>query len=350
MISILLMSDIHFGNTTLPFIDDSVRLTTFQKICMIARTHTIFIIAGDLFEGAIANTPYLTVLQQSLHALLQEGITVLYIPGEAEMRDSAGAATIKEIPVTALLDSENAHFVYTANNEELHFYSGRDTIQNITKISSDGFHIGIFHVELNQNNSALDNHSFSVALLKSMPLDFYALGHHHNFSMFKYKDKIIGAYPGSPEAVALHETGDRYVLSITVDNNEIQQIKRITVNTIRIENLIIVCDEIHSDEDIKKRVQPYNKHNVVLHCILEGKRSFDANSINNMCDKCAGVIVDDRSRPSAQYICAQYEKERTLRGYFFTELQKSIPHEVSDQMVELITTIENTCAVYKGDL
>ncbi|MGB4269204.1 MAG: hypothetical protein WBK20_08490, partial [Spirochaetota bacterium] len=178
----------------------------------------------------------------------------------------------------------------------------------------------------------------------------YALGHHHNFSMYKYKNKIIGAYPGSPEAVAFSETGDRYVLSITVTNNEIHQIKRITVNSLRIESLTIQCDTIHSNEKLHNLLKPYNKPSMVLHCTLEGVRSFDCNEILKICNRCAGVIIKDNSKLSGEFICAQYKDEKSLKGYFFTELQKNLDNVPGEILLDIINDIENTCSAYKGDL
>lgn len=353
MISILLMSDIHFGSDkALPYIDDSVRFATFQKICMIARQHSIFIIAGDLFEGTIAQNPYYSSIKELLQSLVQEGVKIIYIPGEAELEDNNNIDVIHEIPSTVTLFGRSKnYFDLVLDKEIVYCYGGDSDIASITKASQEGFHIGIFHIDLEENNhNAIDSHVISVKLLKSMPLDFYALGHHHNFSMYKYKNKIIGAYPGSPEAVALGETCDRYVLSITVMNNEIHQIKRITVNSLRIESLTIQCNSIKSNDELHHILKPYNKPSIVLHCTLEGVRSFDSNHIVALCDRCAGVIFQDNSKLSGEFICAKYKDEKTLKGYFFTELQKNFDNVAGDIMLDIINDIENTCSTYKGDL
>ncbi|MDH7554275.1 MAG: metallophosphoesterase [Spirochaetota bacterium] len=353
MISMLLMSDIHFGSDkALPYIDDSVRFATFQKICMIARQHSIFIIAGDLFEGAIAHNPYYSSIKELLQSLVQEGVKIIYIPGEAELEDNSNIDIIHEIPSTVtLFGRSNNYYNLVLDKEIVYCYGGDSDIASITKASQEGFHVGIFHIDLEENtHNTVDSHVISVKLLKSMPLDFYALGHHHNFSMYKYKNKIIGAYPGSPEAVALAETGDRYVLSITVLNNEIHQIKRITVNTLRIESLTIQCNSIKSKDDLQNLLKPYNKPSIVLHCTLQGVRSFDTNHIMALCDRCAGVIFQDNSKISGEFICAMYKDEKTLKGYFFAELQKNFDNVSEDIMMDIINDIENTCSTYKGDL
>ncbi|MEW6527341.1 MAG: metallophosphoesterase [Spirochaetota bacterium] len=353
MISILLMSDIHFGSdTALPYIDDSVRFATFQKICMIAKQHSIFIIAGDLFEGTIAQNPYYSSIKDLLQSLVQEGVKIIYIPGEAELEDGSNRDVIREIPSTVtLFGSSNNYCDLVLDKEIVYCYGGNNDIASVTKASREGFHIGVFHIDLEENNHTTgDSHVISVKLLKSMPLDFYALGHHHNFSMYKYKNKIIGAYPGSPEAVTLEETGDRYVLSITVMNNEIHQIKRITVNSLRIESLTVQCDSIHSNDELQNLLKPYNKPSIVLHCILEGVRSFDSNQILAICNRCAGVMIKDNSKLSGEFICAMYKDEKTLKGYFFTELQKNFDNVAGDIMLDIINDIENICSTYKGDL
>ncbi len=353
MISILLMSDMHFGtDKALPYIDDSVRFGTFQKICMIAKQHSIFIIAGDLFEGSIALNPYYSSVKDLLQSLLKEGVKIIYIPGEAELEDNGNIDAIHEIPSTVTLSGcSEKFFNLMLDTQMVYCYGGGNDIAGITKAGQEGFHIGVFHIDLEENNhTAVDPHAISVKLLKSMPLDFYALGHHHNFSMYKYKNKIIGAYPGSPEAVTFSETGDRYVLSITVMNNEIHQIKRITVNSVRIESLTIQCPAIHSNEELHNLLKPYNNPSVVLHCTLEGVRSFNSNEILAICNRCAGVMLDDNSKLSGESICAMYKDEKTLRGYFFTELQKNFDNVPEDMLMDIINDIENTSVTYKGDL
>lgn len=353
MISILLTSDIHFGTgKALPYIDDSVRFVTFQRICTIAKQHTIFIIAGDLFEGTIAQNSYYNSVKELMQSLLQEGVKIIYIPGEAELEDTKNIDAIYEIPSTVTLFGRMGNYCDLAFDKEIvYVYGGDSDIKSTVKVSQEGFHIGIFHIDLEENNhNSADTQAVSVKLLKSMPLDFYALGHHHYFSLYKYKNKIIGAYPGSPEAVTLDETGDRYILSITVMNNEIHQIKRITVNSLRIESLTIQCDTVHSNDELHELLKPYNKPSIVLRCTLQGVRSFDSHHIVAVCNRCAGVMLQDNSKLSGEFICAMYKDEKTLKGYFFTELQKNLDNVNSDIMLDIINDIENTCSTYKGDL
>lgn len=353
MISILLMSDMHFGtDKALPYIDDSVRFATFQRICTIARQHAVFIIAGDLFEGAIVQNPYYSSVKELLQSLLQEGVKIIYIPGEAELNDNENTNAMYDIPSTVTLFGRIDSYCELAfDKEKVYCYGGDSDIKNIAKVSREGFHIGVFHIDLEENNhNATTTHAVSVKLLKTMPLDFYTLGHHHNFSLYKYKNKIIGAYPGSPEAVTLDETGDRYILSISVMNNEIHQIKRITVNSLRIESLAIQCDTVHSNDELHHLLHPYNKPSVVLRCTLEGIRSFDSNLIKAICNRCADVILQDNSKLSGEFICAMHKDEKTLKGYFFTELHKNFTNVAADIMLDIINDIENTCSTYKGDL
>lgn len=353
MISILLMSDIHFGTgKALPYIDDSVRFATFQRICTLAKRHSIFIIAGDLFEGAITQNPYYNSVKELMQSLLQEGVKIVYIPGQSELQDNTNIDAIHEIPSTVTLFGRMDNYCeLTFGKEIVYFYGGDNDIKSTTKVSQEGFHIGVFHIDLEDNNhNVFDSHAISVKLLKTMPLDFYALGHHHTFSLYKYKNKIIGAYPGSPEAVTLDELGNRYILSITVMNNEIYQIKRIAVNSLQIESLTIQCDTVHSNDELYELIKPYNKSSIVLRCVLEGVRSFDSNHIMAMCNSCAGVIVQDNSNLSGEFICAMYKNEKTLRGYFFTELQNNLDNVTTDIMQDIINDIENICSTYKGEL
>ncbi|HOM88347.1 MAG TPA: hypothetical protein PLH80_04055 [Spirochaetota bacterium] len=356
MISILLMSDIHFGvDTAAPYIDDSIRQMTFNKICMLARQHTMFIIAGDMFHAHVIDTPIFSFIINSLQALLDEGVKIVYVPGDAELANNDHPDRVLAVPSTVTFygNKNDYHTLLEFGSEVIHCYGSQlliaDQLHGIAREGLDGFHIGVFHVDLGDDNYN-NNGTIPVKSLKSMPLDFYALGHHHNFSMYKFKNRIVGAYPGSPEAVTPDEIGDRYVLSITVENNEIHQIKRITVNSVKMETVTIQCDSVHSQDELSAILQRYNKSNIVLQCTLEGMRSFDTTVISALCNQCAELVINDHSKPSSQFICNRYKQELSLRGYFYSELHTKIASESPPYLQEIIDDIENTCSLFKGEL
>ncbi|MGQ9842172.1 MAG: metallophosphoesterase, partial [Spirochaetota bacterium] len=162
MISILLMSDIHFGTgKALPYIDDSVRFATFQRICTLAKRHSIFIIAGDLFEGAITQNPYYNSVKELMQSLLQEGVKIVYIPGESELEDNTNIDAIHEIPYTVTLFGRMDNYCHlTFDKEIVYFYGGDNDIKSAAKVSQEGFHIGVFHIDLEENNhNVFDSHA-----------------------------------------------------------------------------------------------------------------------------------------------------------------------------------------------
>ncbi len=332
MVKILLMADMHLGAVSPDTgIDDSVKLDTFKKIVSLAREHDILIIAGDLFEGPFADTYTFMQMNSELQSLIDAGIVVIFTAGESEFRDIPNLSNLLHIPATHtfLNSNDKSPVQIEINGTTVYIYSNPalDTgdIAAIQKCNDEGFHMGVFHIDFDpEENTENENIVYKLPResVKSLGLDFYALGHNHNFKLYKYQNRIIGAYPGTPEATSPDETGDRYVLSIHVSKSEIMQIKRLAVNTLRLEELHIACENIHSQVELVNTINSSASAKTVLRVTLSGNRSFPIEGIfNALQDRCADFRLMDNSIPDLQLLIMQYASEQSLRGTLMTRLQ-----------------------------
>ena len=334
MIKILLMSDMHLGMVSPEAgISDTVRMDTLRKIISLAREHDILIIAGDLLEGPFSDTYTFMQMNAELQSLIDSGIDIIYTAGESEFHDIPNLSNLLHIPAThAFLNNNDRSPVRIEKNGTLlYLYShpALDTsdITSIQKCDHKGFHMGVFHIDFDPGSASDQSIVYKLPreAIKSLNLDFYALGHNHNFKLYKYQNRIIGAYPGTPEATCSDETGDRYVLSISISDSDITQIKRLAVNTLRLEELHIDCARINSQVELVNTINAAASPRTVLRVTLAGRRSFPVDGIfNALQDKCADFRLLDNSIPDLHLMIMQYASEQTLRGTLLKNLQGKI--------------------------
>ncbi len=355
MIKILLTSDTHLGigDSAVP-IPETVRMATFRKICALAAEHDLLLIAGDFFHGDSVLKETVEIVAREFSALREKNVEVVYTPGDHEITEGgnphpylyqAGASHIFSGPGEADVYSFRRH------NQRLFIYglpaTGNNDIAGIRKQAGEGFHIGLFHADFNLGD---DRESAKVYILqksdiKSLNLDFYALGHHHFFRLFKFQNRIIGAYPGSPEAVSFNETGDRYVLSISIENNEIYQIKRLTVNAVKLKDVALDCTEARSCMDLTEILQKNRSPRTLLRITLNGFRKFHLGEdlYNEFASEYYKLILEDKTSPSMDILIEEFSRENSLRGEFYTFLRDKMAQQdfPADVDLEEISRILN---------
>jgi DNA repair exonuclease SbcCD nuclease subunit len=336
MIRILLTSDIHLGmgeeEIPVPF---ETRIATFKKICALAGEHDIFLIAGDLFHDSPLARELTGYVSAEFEALRDKGVEVVYTPGDHEITESgAPAPHLYRTNASHIFSGTGEPEAYTVRiGEELLFVYGfpatsTNDIVRARKNSEEGFHVGLFHADFSLGEVQERSRVYVLKKndIKSLNLDFYALGHHHFFKLFKFQNRLIGAYPGSPEAVSFNETGDRYVLSISVDNNEICQIKRLTVNSLRLKDSALDCERILTSSELAGTLLQERSEKTVLRAVLTGERRFKLgeNFADELSREFHRLIFIDRSFPTLDLLMDEFAGENSLRGEFFSCLKEKI--------------------------
>ncbi len=333
MIKILLASDLHLGigvdKTPVPH---TFRMVTFRRIASLACSHDILLIAGDFFDGLHVDDDVLEVVSAEFDKILKSGAKIIYVPGEHEIDDDGMPARfLSNLNVTHLFRSTDRPepFAFHKDGQRIYIYGrpGSD-IRAISRNSESGFHIGMFHADFNVQDNAVTGGVGIISKddLKSLDLDFYALGHQHNFKLIKSFGKIVGVYTGTPESISFEEKGDRYVLSLTVKDDEIYQIKRLTVNSAKMREIEIDCTGLSDCDSVIDQLRGNIAPGTILRAVLKGRRDFvlDKQKIVEFGTEFLRLFIDDRSSPSVEALVADYKYEDTLRGEFFGKLNECI--------------------------
>ena len=348
-IKILLTSDIHLGiNESETHIPPKARINTFKRIMNLAAEHNILIIAGDLIESVAIDPEILAVIQAEFARLRELNVEILLTPGPGELNDDNTIPSFLFDLLPSFIFSSpeiTTPWHFTKDEQHLYFYgipsSYSQDIASIRKATTEGFHIGLFHVEFNIENKDSKESVFTLhkKSLKKLELDFYALGNNHNFKMFKVADRIIGTYPGSPEATSFNETGDRYVISISLKNNEIYQIKRLSVNSVRLCDNEIDCSELNSLNRIFNLLDENRNKNTIQRLTFTGERDFIINpeSINKFRDMYLDIIINDLSSPSLKSLINEHASGNSIRNEFFKALKKDINNDKVPKDVDMAT-------------
>ena len=261
-IKILLISDLHLGiEKTNPVFSGEERLKTLNKIVSIAHDHDILLIAGDLINDENTDSKYFDILNENFSSLINAGKEIFYTPGHGELTSEEGI----EISINEKILKLNTTFTFSDYKGSMIKSSKGDIFiyglwcknpsdeWDLTRSQESGFHIGMFYADFNpQINDSSDKLSIKKNNIKKMNLDFYALGKKHTFKMFKFYNKIIGAYPGSSGVCSIDESGDRFAISMEIEDSELRNIKKIAVNNskISIPSLKVMIEE-NTDDSLK---------------------------------------------------------------------------------------------------
>jgi DNA repair exonuclease SbcCD nuclease subunit len=346
VIKLLFTSDIHLGiDSDMLKISNDERMNTFRRIISIAREFDILMIAGDLFHTVDTDPKVYHDLDRELSYLRESGTEVIFSPGAGDL-DSSGkvAGEIKSLSFSHLFsgDENDMIYRYSKGNQlcTVHGYpaSAKYDLSMIRKVEAGGINIGLFYAGFysKNGNGEVSSRAIQREDIKSMGLDFYAMGNNHNFRIFKVMDRIIGVHPGTPEPVSIDETGERYIISIYAKENRIENIRRLSINSIKIQELEIDCSETGSFEQVLEKIEENASGKVVLRLQLNGIRTFKINTdeIEKYRELYMDLIIEDYSVPSFGIFLEEYTSEESIRGEFSRILNRRIEKDEIPDIVD----------------
>jgi DNA repair exonuclease SbcCD nuclease subunit len=365
MIKLLLTADIHLGsNIEKLSVEEEIRLKTLKKLCFLAKSHDLFIIAGDLFHSSSINEELVDYVANEFKSLRESGVEIIYTLGEHELNGN-DISLLSRLNVSKIFSDIDgiSPYRFFRDDQEIFIYGipafSRHDLSEITKNSEYGFHIGVFHADFYFSEEKTNKiRMIEKEDIMSLNLDFYALGHNHQFKLFKSGGKYIGAYPGSPEAVTFDEDGDRYALSITVRDNDIYQIKRHTVSTLKLESMDFDCSSSNDWNSIIEELYEKKSDDKILKVRLTGKRNFilDHGDINKINSENKNIYIEDKSSPTINLFIDEFANEESLRGEFFKMLDNRIksnqlpPDIDKDTLSDIIDKVINSGSYTLEDL
>jgi predicted phosphodiesterase len=333
-IKILLISDLHLGLERInPWISAEERLSTFRNIISLAREHDILMVAGDLINDSAIDSSYYDLIEKEFSSLLSDGKEIYYCTGAGELTGEGFLdPLIRRISTTFTFSDTSSNYVYKSSFGELFIYGLQNTGINdkwdIARKTPEGFHIGLFYADFSpQLAGAPDIRCIKKDDMKKMNLDFFALGKSHTFKMFKSSSKILGACPGSAEPCSMNEYGDRYAVSLEVEDGELRSIKRIAVNTVKIMNEEIDCRIFSGQQELVEKIKSTWAAGSLININLAGERNFLINDNFRMelVNFFRKIVITDCSVPSLEVLIDENRGSDSLKGFFYRNLKEQIP-------------------------
>lgn len=223
-----------------------------------------------------------------------------------------------------IFTKDNKPFIIEKENEKIYFYgsSRKDDIFLTDKCAEDGFHIGLFNLDIEEY---AENEIEMKTFFKKLPLDFYALGGISTTKIFKVSGKIIAAYPGHAEAYSAEENSAKYSLNIVTSDDSIYEIKRLPLKCTKFSSLIIDCDNSNF-ADIEAMIGESKNPEARLHIKFDGMRNFPLDF--DLEKKYKSVKMEDNSFPSLKQLSLEIETNGMWKDFFDLLNSKQIPEDV----------------------
>ncbi len=307
------------------------------------------IIAGDLFDSQ--NPPPATVgmVKVQFRLLEQRHIPVILVPGNHD--SVAYPSSIyhrEEFPGATLLTSPiiKEPLTYRVHDEDVHIYGmvwkpGESVAPYDAFTAKDipGIHIAVLHGSITENiptDAALPSPEYlplSWQRLAQTGMHYIALGHYHNFDSF-HNNRIV--YPGTPEALTLAETGERFLVVAEV-SREAVRLEKYPINRKTVYDLTIDLTELDAVSDVEKQLESLAQDGgdqKLLRVRLQGSTP-DINIEQILWDKFEHrfffLDIIDRSDVLHSARVQSMADEEGVRGTFIRSLQKKIETAENEQ-------------------
>lgn len=342
-IKILLVSDLHLGMEKInSLISGEERLGTLRRIISLAHKHDILLIAGDLIHNESIESRYFDILKDEFSSLIDAGKEIFYTPGPGELLSNGKLnPAISEISTTFTFSDDKNESMMKSSKGNIYIYGMQSNSLNhewnITRNEQKGFHVGLFNADFNpQISGSHDTGCIKKDDIKKLNLDFYALGKNHTFKMFRFANKILGAYPGSPESCSIDETGDRFAVSMEIADNTLHSIKRIAVNTIKILSDEIDCGTIINQNTLLEKIKSTYPDKSIVNITLTGERDFqiENNFKTELSEYFRRLKIMDFSLPSLKVLIEENMNYDSLKSIFFQSLSERI-NDITDNRIKI---------------
>lgn len=333
---LLLTSDLHLGlNLYGKLPSDDERIATFKKICGLAIKHDVLLVAGDLIHSESINSSYIDIIKDEFGSLAESKVEVYYTPGRGELLVSGEVnPVIHGLGATHTFTDEDDVFTVKSGKGEIYInglqYGSSSDFSKVSKEDGNGFYLGLFNAGFNPSaDKAADVKIIGKDDIRKMNLDFYAMGGEHSFRVFRLSNRIIGAFAGSPEPCSFSETGDRFAISIELENGAIRNIKRIAVNTVGILCVDIDCAGLSGESELAGSIKSSLQQENIYIIRLTGSRDFKIGSLlkDELAGYFRGISIIDNTCPHLGILIDENSSGDDVQSYFFRKLSSKVSRE-----------------------
>jgi DNA repair exonuclease SbcCD nuclease subunit len=251
---------LHQNNPRLAQMADDATYAAFEKIIQLAITRKVLFVlfAGDIYDADYPNLKAQLRFRDGVRQLDKAGIASCVIRGN---HDHGGS-------VRAKLDFPDSYFEFAPSANEPHLihqngipvaaiygysYPQRAVTENILRHYNSRpedqkyFRIGMLHGNVG-GDVEHDNYApCSVAQLKEMGIDYWALGHVHQAKVLSDAPAI--AYPGTPQGLSPRETGAHGCYLVTAQDHRCTM-EFVTADSLRWVDLEYDISGVASEEEL----------------------------------------------------------------------------------------------------
>jgi DNA repair exonuclease SbcCD nuclease subunit len=203
--------------------------------------------------------------------------------------------------------------------------------------TADGVHIGVLHAAVQPESGVNFSETELVVTLQALSktrLDYVALGHYHNFKQ-DHADGVTIVYPGTLEGRSFRETGDRYLVTVSL-NPEGAVVEKTPFNRRRVREETVDLDKTPctDHEELCMRIEGMADEDAIMKITVAGDAEFslDAPAVQQaMYDRFFYLeVVDDTRLYSAQWV-EQFKHEPTVTGIFVRKMIDKIEKATTDE-------------------
>lgn len=338
-IKVVHTSDLHLG-MTFKSLGDASKLhrnncqDTFSKIvdvCIQEKVNAL-LIAGDFFDSPNPAKSLVRFVEKEFNRLQNENIPVFISTGNHDPYTKGSIWMEYDFPPNVIIFDNSRLEAKTINGITVYGVAYVDDsirpLSNFSACQDDNFKIGLVHgstVNINWDEQPEAGYRpISKSDIENSGLDYIALGHFHD--LLNLNTKVPCFYSGSPEGLSFKNEGDRYILIISNENNEVKISQR-KINKKNFKTLEIDCTSLDNDAEIRKVVSQHSGKNCIFRLVLKGSPSLDFNTDASLLlkefesDFFFIKIVDKVHIPD------DLTEDDTIRGKFIKLMKKEIDIE-----------------------
>jgi exonuclease SbcD len=366
-LKILHTSDLHLGNpfTDSGFDDNKIFARRMDLInCFLRITEAavengvdMLIVSGDFFEED-------RVRQTDIHTFCKKfkeisPIQVVLLPGNHDYYKSGGYYDWLEWPANVYIFRSKEFEKFDFPDLKLSVFGSAFTspedssslLEDFSPKDSLERSILVHHGSLIRSGDVKSQYRpFKENDLKSLKVDYIALGHYHKREIFvDDKSKIKASYPGSPEPLNFGEIYDHSfnIVTFTEDSVEIDFVQSNHRSYLHID---VDCSDLKTEEDVADKCIDLSSGRASAEDIVR----FELNGIIDVGLKFDTGIIKERLGNNFFWVCVSdktipdYDleiigKEETTRGYFVRMMngliegaEKSEKHEKVERLKDAL--------------
>jgi DNA repair protein SbcD/Mre11 len=317
-----------------------------ERIGQLAREHRaqLLLIAGDLFDRHNPPASVVSAVRGWLAGLERDGIRTVIIPGnhdsywyERSVYREAGFPSIlfTEPECASPVEIEVSGIRISLYGVAFDHNRGGDPLPGFRRRGDDGLHIGLLHgtVDPSADFAVADRYlPLTSAGLRDTGLDYVALGHIHRSRRYNDGSPGFALYPGSPEPLALDETGPRTVAMLAFRGGS-PAVELVPCGDRQARREPIDCTNLNQAGIVAAIGRHAGEHSIV-EAVLTGSplEIVNPESIEaELRSRFRYLAVTDETSVVDTGFVRNIETERTIRGLFVQRLRALARDAASDE-------------------